>query len=93
MSFTVDMHFAGEPYGAVDPLAIQWDSNGAFIWRVNDEKAEKVAVRIVQRNPDMVLVEADLKEGDLVVTEGVQRVRAGGTVRIAGAEPQKVVSQ
>lgn len=94
MSFNVIMHFAGEPYGAVDPLSVQWDSGGAYVWRVKDGKAEKVSVRIIQRNPDSVLVEADLKEGDMVVTEGVQRVRAGIAVRIAGSEAQKpVISQ
>lgn len=85
MSFAVTMAFAGEEHPAVDPLAVQWDGDGAFVWRVgNDSKAEKVRVRIVQRNPDSVLVDAELRPGDSVVTEGIQRVRQGGTVRPAG---------
>jgi len=87
MAFSVGMTFAGEAYPAVDPLSVQWDSNGSYIWRVTkDMKTEKVRVRIVQRNPDSVLVEADLKIGDLVVTEGLQRVREGGEVRLPGRE-------
>lgn len=87
MSFTVTMAFAGENYPSVDPLAVQWDGEGAFVWRIGSEsKAEKVRVRIVQRNPDAVLVDADLRPGDRVVTEGIQRVRQGGTVRPAGEE-------
>ncbi|MCO6178703.1 efflux RND transporter periplasmic adaptor subunit [Ciceribacter sp. RN22] len=87
MSFTVTMAFAGENYPSVDPLAVQWDGEGAFVWRVGSEsKAEKVRVRIVQRNPDAVLVDAELRSGDRVVTEGIQRVRQGGTVRPAGEE-------
>ncbi len=87
MSFTVTMAFAGEDHPSVDPLAVQWDGDGAFVWRIGSEnKAEKVRVRIVQRNPDTVLVDADLRPGDRVVTEGIQRVRQGGTVRPAGEE-------
>ena len=86
MAFTVTMGFDGERYPAVDPLSVQWDSNGSFVWRVTEGKAEKVPVRIVQRNPDSVLVEAELGEGDRVVTEGVQRVRAGRAVQVIGDE-------
>ncbi len=87
MSFTVTMAFAGENYPSVDPLAVQWDGEGAFVWRIGSgSKAEKVRVRIVQRNPDAVLVDAELRSGDRVVTEGIQRVRQGGTVRPAGEE-------
>ncbi len=89
MAFTVVMSFDGERYPAVDPLSVQWDSDGSFVWRVTDGKAEKVAVRIVQRNPDAVLVEAELAEGDRVVTEGIQRVRAGRPVEVLGDEAGK----
>ncbi len=84
MAFTVTMTFEGERYPAVDPLSVQWDSEGSFVWRILEGKAERVPVRIVQRNPDAVLVEAALAEGDRVVTEGVQRVRAGRAVQIMG---------
>ncbi|CLQ26154.1 Uncharacterised protein [Mycobacterium tuberculosis] len=48
----------------------------------------------MQRNPDAVLVEAELKEGDRVATEGLQRVRDGAPVRIGGAqETAEVASQ
>ena len=86
MAFTVTMSFEGERHPAVDPLSVQWDSEGSFVWRIADGKAEKVPVRIIQRNPDAVLVEADLAEGDRVVTEGVQRVRAGRAVQVIGDE-------
>lgn len=92
MAFNVTMVFDGEPFPAVDPLAIQWDSDGAFVWLVDAEKAAKTAVRIIQRNPDLVLVEAGLKEGDLIITEGVQRVRDGGAVRVLGGEDKKVAA-
>ncbi|MCJ7993308.1 efflux RND transporter periplasmic adaptor subunit [Rhizobium cremeum] len=88
MAFTVMMTFEGERYPAVDPLSVQWDSEGSFVWRILEGKAERVPVRIVQRNPDAVLVEAALAEGDRVVTEGVQRVRAGRAVQIMGGNAE-----
>lgn len=84
MSFAVTIAFEGERYPTVDPLAVQWSADGSFVWRVNGDKSERVPVRIVQRNPDRVLVDAEIAEGDLVVTEGLQRLRDGGTVAIAG---------
>lgn len=86
MSFQVTMRFPGDRYPSVDPLAIQWGSDGAFVWVVREGKAERTPVRIVQRNTESVLVEAELVEGELVVTEGVHAVREGGDVLIAGRE-------
>ncbi len=87
MAFSVAMSFPGETYPAVDPLSVQWDSAGAYVWRVTKEmKAEKVPVRIVQRNPDRVLVEGALQTGDAIVTEGLQRVRQGAAVRLPGSD-------
>ncbi len=87
MAFQVTMKFDGETYPAVDPLAIQWDSNGSYVWSVNEEgKAMRKNARIVQRNAESVLVEAELQEGDLVVTEGVQNVRPGSSVKTAEDE-------
>lgn len=87
MAFSVGMTFPGDAYPAVDPLSIQWDSNGSYVWRVTpDSRAEKVRVRIVQRNPDSVLVEAALVPGDPVIAEGLQRVREGGEVRMPSRE-------
>jgi RND family efflux transporter MFP subunit len=94
MSFGVTMRFAGETYASVDPLAVQWDAEGSYVWRVTDNKSGKVRVQIVQRNPDAVLVKAELAEGDQVVTEGLQRVREGGAIRVANQpKPEEVASQ
>jgi RND family efflux transporter MFP subunit len=94
MSFGVTMRFAGETYASVDPLAVQWDAEGSYVWRVTDNKSNKVRVQIVQRNPDAVLVKAELAESEPVVIEGLQRVREGGAVRV-GEQPksEEVASQ
>lgn len=94
MSFGVTMRFAGETYASVDPLAVQWDAEGSYVWRVTDNKSNKVRVQIVQRNPDAVLVKAELAEGEPVVIEGLQRVREGGAVRVGNqTKPEEVASQ
>ena len=83
MSFAVSMRFDGEDFPAVNPLAVQWDSDGSFVWRMREKKVEKVRVRIIQRNPDAVLVQANLAKDESVIIEGLQRIRAGGEVRLA----------
>lgn len=84
MSFEVTVGFEGERWPSVDPLAIQWDSAGAYVWKVVDGKGMRVDVAIIQRNSDSVLVKAELEAGDEVVTEGVQSVRPGAAVSIIG---------
>lgn len=78
MAFRVGLEFTGADYPAVDPLAIQWGSEGAYIWVVRAGKAQQVPIRILQRNAKDVLIETQLEPGDLVVTEGVQALRPGG---------------
>jgi multidrug efflux pump subunit AcrA (membrane-fusion protein) len=85
MSFSVTMHFEGDRYPSVDPLALQWSAEGSYVWRVVDGKAEKIPVKIIQRNPDKVLVESQLVENDQVATEGLQRLRDGSEVKVLGA--------
>lgn len=83
MSFRVAMKFPGDTYPSVDPLAIQWGTDGAFVWVVRDGRAERTLVRIVQRNTESVLVSANIGEGDVVVTEGVHVVREGAELLVA----------
>lgn len=82
MAFRITFAFTGDDYPAVDPLAIQWGSDGAFIWLVRAGKAERLPIRILQRNADAVLIEAALRPDDLVVTEGVQSLRPGAAVTV-----------
>ncbi len=83
MSFRVEMRFSGDRFPSVNPLAIQWGTDGAFIWAVERGIAGRIPVRIVQRNTDSVLVDAPIAEGLMVVTEGVHAVRDGAPVQLA----------
>ncbi|NND89589.1 MAG: efflux RND transporter periplasmic adaptor subunit [Granulosicoccus sp.] len=85
MSFNISLNFAGQSYPAVDPLAIQWNSTGSFVWRLDGDTVQRVPVQIIQRNPESVLVASDLQIGDQVVTEGLLALRPGASVRVQGA--------
>ena len=81
MAFRVTVELPGDSLPLVDPLAIQWDRDGAFVWALDDDnKAQRVRVEIVQRRDDAVLVRADLQSGRIVVVEGVQNLRPGADV-------------
>ena len=82
MALQIDLTFTGESYPAVDPLAIQWSADGAFVWVVREEKAVRVPMRILQRNASDVLIDADFEPGDRVVIEGVQSLRPGADVTV-----------
>ena len=82
MSFQVIMTFPGQTYPAVDPLAIQWSSEGAYVWKYVDGKVERAMVSIVERNSGGVLVSGEVAEGDQVVTQGVLQLQPGQTVRL-----------
>lgn len=82
MAFRIIVDFTGEAFPSIDPLAIQWGSDGPFVWVIKEGKAERKKVLIMQRNSDSVLVSGDLSAGDMVVTEGVQNLRPGAAVEI-----------
>lgn len=82
MAFEINLFFTGEEYPAVDPLAIQWGADGAYVWVVRGGKAARLPIRILQRNAESVLVEAAFEPDDLVVTEGVQALRPGADVTV-----------
>ena len=92
MSFRVSVKFPGDNYPSVDPLAIQWGADGAFVWVIRDGKAKRTPVLIVQRNTESVLIAADVVEDDAVVTEGVHAVRDGAEVLVAKNEPPAAIA-
>ena len=83
MAFKVSLSFPGETLLSVDPLALQWSSDGAFVWVMRDGKAQPVNVTIRQRNSDQVLIEGTLTPGEQVVTEGVQNLRPGTEIIVS----------
>ena len=89
MSFFVELVLAGAEYTVVPQLALQWDSGTSYVWKVKKRKAKKVAVRSVKRLDNRILVDGKLEVGDLVVVEGVQRLREGRKVSFGETKKQK----
>lgn len=83
MTFSVSLRIEGRKLPSMPGLAIQWDRNGAFVWRVGgDSKVQRVGVTIRRRENNMVSVEGKIAPGDKVVVEGHDNVRPGGTVTL-----------
>ena len=80
MSFFVTLELPGKLYEVVPQLALQWESGKSHVWKVVDGQSVKVTVRSVKRLGNRILVAGELKAGDLVVVEGVQRLRKGRKV-------------
>lgn len=92
MSFAITIDLPGEPAPSVDPLSVQWNRDGAFVWVVREEMAQRLPIRILQRSESAVLVAAEFAPGDLVIVEGVQSVRPGAPVRVQGEDAAAEVS-
>lgn len=84
MSFQVQLPLSGQALVAVPELALQWGRDGSFVWAVRDGNAVQVPARPVRRSNGQVLIDGELKVGETVVLEGVQRLRAGRPVRVVG---------
>jgi len=77
--------------GAIDALmmpeeALVPEQGNMFVFVVTDGVAEKRQVRIGQRRVGDVQVAEGLAEGELVVTEGTQKLRDGAAVSLQAAE-------
>lgn len=80
-SFAVQLAFIGKAYPSVREVAVLWSRDGAYLWRVDGERVDKVYVKVVRRDEGRILVDGDLKAGDMIVVEGVQGLRAGQRVK------------
>ena len=66
----------------VPESAITIQGNTAFVYTVNDDTAEKKDIEIGKRNFGKVSVISGLNEGDIVISEGVSKVRDKGKIKI-----------
>jgi RND family efflux transporter MFP subunit len=81
-SFTIRLELQGNRYPVVPELALQFAEGSLYVWRVEEDEAGRVEVRLVRRREGQVLVEGPLDEGELVVIEGTQRLAPGAEVTI-----------
>ncbi|AQX27536.1 MULTISPECIES: efflux RND transporter periplasmic adaptor subunit [unclassified Bartonella] len=90
MSFSVTFQFDSGLFPVVNPLAVQWDSNGSFVWCVKENKVERIPVSIVKHKTDQVFVKAFLENDTQVVIQGVQVLYPGRNVIIEDSKgPQQ----
>ncbi|AGF75279.1 efflux RND transporter periplasmic adaptor subunit [Bartonella vinsonii] len=82
MSFSIALQFYGGAFPVVNPLAVQWNSKGSFVWRVRKGKVEPIPLSIIQHKADQVFVKAPLTNGDQVVIQGVQALHPGSRVTL-----------
>lgn len=81
-SFALQLDLPGNTYPAVPELALQFAQGALHVWRVAENTAERVEVRLVRRRAGLVIVDGPLAKGDLIVVEGTQRLRGGGAVQV-----------
>jgi membrane fusion protein, multidrug efflux system len=73
----------------IPSAAVQRGAQGLFVFVVGPEKT--VAQRVVKLGPtegSRVAVTEGLREGDLVVVDGMDRLRPGGAVEVAAQRPE-----
>lgn len=68
----------------VPAAAVQRDPAGAYVFRLEDGRARRVAVRTGRLTGEDVVVLEGLRAGDRVVVRGLLGLRDGAHVRIAG---------
>lgn len=81
LSFKVRLTADGERYPVIPEAALAWGATGSYVWVNREDKAVKEAVEIKQRLRGEILVEGDLSPGDILIVEGIQRLRPGQPVK------------
>ena len=66
----------------VPESAVTIQGSTAFVYTVSNETAEKKNIEIGKRNFGKVSVVSGINEGDLVITEGVSKVRNNAKIKI-----------
>lgn len=80
---------SAEPTLVVPVNAIQIDQSGPFVLVVNSEKKIEVRrVELLRQDAGFVAIAKGLSAGDLVVTEGVQKVKPGQVVDATEVKPE-----
>jgi membrane fusion protein, multidrug efflux system len=68
--------------------AVLSDQQGDYVYVVDaDHKAQIRRIQLGQSTPTTAVITSGLKEGELVISEGLQRVRPGEAVSAGPATP------
>src|SRR5438309_3423961 len=78
---------------AIPRPAVLSDQQGDYVYVVDAQnKAQQRRIQLGQSTPSTAVVTNGLKEGELVISEGLQRVRPGQTVSPAPGTPPPAIS-
>jgi membrane fusion protein (multidrug efflux system) len=78
---------------AIPRAAVLSDQQGDYVYVVDAQnKAQRRPIQLGQSTPSTAVVSNGLKEGELVISEGVQRVRPGEVVSPGPASPPPAIS-
>jgi len=75
---------------AIPRSAVLSDQQGSYVYVVDaDKKAQQRRIQLGQSTADTAVVASGLTDGELVIADGIQRVRPGAVVNPApvGASP------
>jgi membrane fusion protein, multidrug efflux system len=86
MLMTVTLMRAEAPALLIPEQALVPEGDRKFVFAVREDKAVRVEVHTGRRRPGEVEVLNGLAEGDLIVTEGTQKVRDGIPVKVIGTD-------
>jgi membrane fusion protein (multidrug efflux system) len=83
--------------GAADVLVVPEESllpeqGDVYVYVIEDGKATKRKVQTGQRRVGSVQVTAGLEPGEMVVTEGTQKLREGASVKVQEAAPARAAA-
>jgi membrane fusion protein, multidrug efflux system len=81
MSFRVRMELQGDSYPIMPEIAVQWGADGAFVWTFEEGIARRIPVDVIQRTRGRVLVDGVIDKEDVIIVEGIQRLRPGIAVQ------------
>jgi membrane fusion protein, multidrug efflux system len=76
------------PVLAIPRAAVLADQQGDYVYVIDShDKAEQRRIQLGQSTPAVAVVTSGLKEGETVISDGLQRVRPGETVAPSPAPP------
>ncbi len=82
IAFDARVQLEGEEWPSIPPIALKWDRTGPHVWTAENGQAQRTDVMVIERSADRVLVEGDIEQGDIVVTETTRDLREGTKLRL-----------
>ncbi|NWE37080.1 efflux RND transporter periplasmic adaptor subunit, partial [Pseudomonas gingeri] len=73
----------------VPPTVVQRGLDSHFVYRVNGDKVDIVPVQVVYQDSDMNILEG-VQAGDVLVSDGQSRLKAGAHVDVLKEPPQVI---